>query len=126
MEKVILIVEDDEASFLFLDSVLKRTSAKVIHAYNGQDSLDILTRQDVTVVLMDLKMPGMDGYEATRIIKSIYKNLPVIATTAYAMYGDEQRAIKAGCDGYLTKPLKKELLLKMLEEYGITTISTNR
>jgi CheY-like chemotaxis protein len=67
--------------------------------------------------LMDIKMPGMDGFEATRQIKIIDKNVPVIAITAYAMSGDEERIITAGFDGYLSKPLNKKSLLKKMEEF---------
>jgi CheY-like chemotaxis protein len=119
MEQIILIVEDDEASYLYLESILRRSSLKVLHALNGLEALDICLSHDIAIVLMDMKMPGMDGFEATRRIKSIKKDLPIIAITAYAMSGDEQRVKDAGCDGYLTKPMKKELLIHQLGEYNI-------
>jgi two-component system cell cycle response regulator DivK len=121
-KQVVLIVEDDEASYLYLESILKKTTAVVVHAVNGQHALDLCLSEKFAVVLMDLKMPGMDGFEATRRIKSLKADLPIIAITAYAMSGDEQRAINAGCDDYLAKPLKKEQLFKKLEFYGIWTI----
>jgi CheY-like chemotaxis protein len=122
MEPRILIVEDDEASFLYLESVLKRTTALVTHVSNGEDAVDICRVQALSAVLMDLKMPGMDGFEATRIIRSFNASLPIIAITAYAMNGDEQRALDAGCNAYLSKPLKKERLFEKLESNGINLI----
>ncbi len=118
--KVILIVEDDDASFLYLESILRRTNSIILHAFDGTEALKLCQSPEISLVLMDLKMPVMDGFEATRRIKAIKPSLLVIAITAYAMNGDEQRALNAGCDDYLTKPLKKELLLNKLEFYGIT------
>ena len=121
-EPVILIAEDDEASYLYLESILRRTSAIVLHALDGREALDFCNSRDITLVLMDLKMPVMNGFEATRRIKSFKPDLPIIAITAYAMSGDEQRAIDAGCDDYLAKPLKKEDFLKKLQAYDIKVI----
>ena len=70
------------------------------------------------MVLMDLKMPVMDGVEATKRIKSFCPHLPVIAVTAYALSGDEKRALDAGCDDYVAKPFEKELLLKKMRKFG--------
>lgn len=119
-EPTILIVEDDEASYLYLESVFKKTTAQVILARNGLQALENCQKHKISVVLMDLKMPGMDGFEATRQIKALYPDLPIIAITAYAMSGDDKRALGAGCDYYLAKPLKKELLFNKLELCGIT------
>lgn len=119
---VILIVEDDEPSFLYLESVLRNVPASLVHAVNGKEAVDICkANEDVSIVLMDLKMPVMDGLDATRFIKEIRKDLPVIAITAYAYSGDQRAVMVAGCDDYLTKPLKKELLYLKLESYGIKT-----
>jgi two-component system, cell cycle response regulator DivK len=119
MEDVILMVEDDEASSFYLRLLLKNTPVRVLLVGNGEDAVDFCEKQDISIVLMDIKMPGIDGYEATRRIKSIKAELPVIAITAYAMAGDEQKARDAGCDDYLTKPLMKEQLFNKLEEFGI-------
>lgn len=113
------MVEDDEASSFYLRTLLKNTPAQVLLAGNGEDAVDFCEKLDISIVLMDIKMPGIDGYEATRRIKSFKAELPVIAITAYAMAGDEQKARAAGCDDYLTKPLKKDLLFNKLEEFGI-------
>lgn len=119
---VVLVVEDDDVSYFFMESVLKKTSAKVFHAVNGLEAIDICKNNQISVVLMDLKMPVMDGFEATRNIKALMSELPVIAVTAYAFSGDEKLARDAGCDGYIAKPFKKEILLKKLEIYGITKV----
>lgn len=122
LRPIILVVEDDEASFLYLESILRRTNAKTLTAQNGYEAVEICTNTAVTIVLMDLKMPGMDGFEATKRIKALKPGLPVMAITAFAMSGDEKRAIDAGCDDYLTKPLKKDTLLDKLEQYGVMRI----
>jgi PAS domain S-box-containing protein len=115
----ILVAEDDETNFYYLKALLKQnTSAEVIHASNGKEALEIfLQYPDIGLILMDIKMPVMDGLEATRHIKAINRNIPVIAITAYAMAGDEARITDAGCDYYLTKPINKKLLLDKMAEY---------
>jgi CheY-like chemotaxis protein len=114
-----LVAEDDEANFFYLNALLKQnTSAEIIHASNGKEAVDkFMKNSDIGLILMDIKMPVMDGLEATRQIKAIKRDVPVIAITAYAMAGDENIAIEAGCDGYLTKPINKKLLLEKIVEY---------
>ena len=73
----------------------------------------------ISLVLMDLKMPVMDGFEATKEIKLFRPDLPVIAITAYALSGDENRALEAGCDDYIAKPFEREILLYKLKKYGL-------
>jgi PAS domain S-box-containing protein len=115
----ILIAEDDETNFFFLKAILSReTSATVIHAINGMKAVELFkANQDIILVLMDMKMPEIDGFEATRQIKSINMEVPVIAITAYAMSGDEEKVRAAGCDGYLSKPLRKKSLLDKINEF---------
>jgi two-component system, cell cycle response regulator DivK len=74
---------------------------------------------DINLVLMDLKLPVMSGFEATRQIKSMRKDLPVIAITAFAMSGDESKALEAGCDDYIAKPVSKEILFSKIEKLGV-------
>jgi two-component system, cell cycle response regulator DivK len=116
----ILIVEDDDPSYLYLESLLRQIPVDSLRAVNGKEAVSFCSdNQDIDLVLMDLKMPVMDGLDATRRIKSIRRTLPIIAITAYAFTGDEKVAMDAGCDEYLTKPVKKELLFKKLGEHGI-------
>jgi CheY-like chemotaxis protein len=90
----------------------------VIHASNGKEAIELFkTTPGIQLILMDIKMPVMDGLEATRQIKAINRNVPVIAITAYAMAGDESRILDAGCDHYLVKPVNKKLLLEKMAKY---------
>ena len=115
----ILVAEDDEVNFFYLKALLKQnTSAEIIHASNGKEAIEKFQQNpDIGLMLMDIKMPVMDGLEATRQIKAINRDVPVIAITAYAMAGDENIALEAGCDGYLTKPINKKLLLEKMAEF---------
>jgi PAS domain S-box-containing protein len=115
----ILIAEDDEINFFYLKTLLaQNTKSDVIRALNGKDAIEkFLQNPDIGLILMDIKMPVMDGLEATRHIKAINPNIPVIAITAYAMAGDEARIEDAGCDYYLTKPINKKLLFEKMAEY---------
>ncbi len=110
---LILIAEDEDSNFIVLNMLLtKRLSAKVIRASNGEEAVRLCAEQpDIQLVLMDIKMPVMDGYEATQLIKQNRPDLPVIAITAYGLTGDEHKAISAGCDDYLPKPIQIQLLL---------------
>jgi CheY-like chemotaxis protein len=116
---LILIAEDDEINFYYLNALLTReTGASILHAANGREAIDLFkANRDINLILMDIKMPEIDGFEATRQIKLIDKNVPVIAITAYAMSGDEERIVSAGCDGYLSKPINRKSLLEKVAEF---------
>ncbi len=117
---VILVVEDDESNKLFVEALLGRIPIPFLVAVNGKDAVDLCHQHpEISLVLMDIKMPVMDGLEATRIIKSFRKQLPIIALTAFAMGGDEKKAFEAGCDDYLSKPLDKEALFEKLTKFRV-------
>jgi PAS domain S-box-containing protein len=120
-ESLILIAEDDETNFYYLNALLIReTGAKIIHASNGGEAVDLFkATPGINLILMDIKMPLMDGFEATRQIKLVNPSIPIIAITAYAMSGDEDRIIAAGCDGYLSKPINKTSLLEKIAEFVV-------
>ena len=112
---VILIVENDESNSKFLTTIMGNTSFKYLLAFNGREAIELCrTHPEISLILMDIKMPVMDGLEATRQIKEFRKNLPIIGITAYAMTGDKEKAIEAGCDDYLTKPVKSDKLLSVI------------
>jgi CheY-like chemotaxis protein/anti-sigma regulatory factor (Ser/Thr protein kinase) len=114
----ILIAEDDETNFYYLNALITReTGAKILHASNGKEAIELFNANpDIKLILMDIKMPVIDGFEATRQIKLISPNIHIIAITAYAMSGDEERIMAAGCDGYLSKPINKKSLLDKIAE----------
>jgi PAS domain S-box-containing protein len=118
---LILVAEDDETNFYYLNALLtKETGARVLHAANGREAIDLFkANRDISLILMDIKMPEIDGFEDTRQIKQIDRNVHIIAITAYAMSGDEDRIIAAGCDGYISKPLNKKSLFEKIREFII-------
>jgi CheY-like chemotaxis protein len=116
--KNILVVEDDESSALLLETYLKETGASISFTTLGNKAVDYVRQHPETdLVLMDINLPDKDGFTATREIKSFASNVVVIAQTAYAFSTDQQEAIKAGCDAYLTKPLNMSLLLDKMNGY---------
>ncbi len=116
--KTILIVEDEESNFQFLNEVLKKTGARLLHAIDGMETIQIF-RDDPTIdlILMDIQIPSINGYEVTREIKKINSKIPVIAQTAYAMAGEREKSVDAGCDDYLAKPIKIHELMIVLKKY---------
>ena len=111
----LLIVEDDDISSEFLTSILNNHFKKISLAKNGLEAIDYCkNNSQIDLVLMDIKMPKLGGYEATREIRKFNKDLPIIAQTAYAMSGDREKAIAAGCTDYISKPIDKTLLLEMI------------
>jgi CheY-like chemotaxis protein len=114
----ILIAEDVESNFLYLKAVLSKLNAVVYWAKNGIEAVDICNSNgNIDLVLMDLQMPDMNGYEATEILKKKFPQMPIVAQTAFAMSDDREKAIEAGCDDYLAKPIKSRDLLSMVEQY---------
>jgi signal transduction histidine kinase len=114
--KTILIVEDENSNYKYLEALLK-DRAKLIWVTNGFDAIQACSESAIDLTLMDIKLPKMDGFEATRRIKEIKPTLPVIALTAYAMRDDKEESIKAGCDNYISKPFKIEHLFSIIESY---------
>lgn len=114
----ILIAEDVESNFLYLKAVLSKLNAVIYWAKNGIEAVDICTKvKNIDLVLMDLQMPEMNGYEATEILKKKFPKIPIVAQTAFAMSDDREKAIDAGCDDYLAKPIKSKDLLSMVEQF---------
>jgi PAS domain S-box-containing protein len=110
----VLIVEDDEINYRFLEIVILRTKARVLRALTGKEAIDISLQQDVSLVLMDIQIPVIDGYIATREIKKVKPSLPIIAQTAHALAEEKSRCLESGADEYLSKPInRRDLLAKM-------------
>jgi len=116
--KTILITEDNPSSYLLLKTILGKTNAHILHSSNGKEAVELCkSNPDINAVLMDIQLPVMNGYDATRKIKLNRKDLPVIAQTAHALVEDEVKSKKAGCDDYLVKPIQREKLFAVLSKY---------
>ena len=117
-DKVILIAEDVATNYILLQKFLRKTGAHLIWAKNGQEAVDeCRNNQNIDLVLMDIRMPVMNGIDATKQIKLINRDLPVIAQTAYAMDGDGERSRQAGCDDYISKPIILNDFMEIIEKY---------
>ena len=116
--KSILIAEDEIVNYMFLEVLFEETGAVLIHAGDGLQAIDaVKTNPDINIVLMDIKMPNINGLDATKQIKAIRPQLPVIAQTAYAMQDDEYKALQAGCNDYISKPIDANKLIGLMKKY---------
>jgi len=116
--KTILIAEDEIVNYMFLEVLFEETGAILLHAADGQQAIDsVKANPDIHIVLMDIKMPNINGLDATRQIKAIRPQLPVIAQTAYAMQDDEYKALQAGCNDYISKPIDANKLINLMKKY---------
>ncbi len=115
---VVLVVEDELFNYLFAEQVLKTRGYQVLHSETGREAIEFISLYpDISIVIMDIRLPDITGYEATRKIKQIRPGLPVLALTAMALSGDRESALEAGCDDYLKKPISKESLLESVSYF---------
>jgi two-component system cell cycle response regulator DivK len=119
MTKRILVVEDQEDNRQILRDLLGNAGYELVEAENGEEAIAAVARQRPDLILMDIQLPVMDGYEATRRIRANLdlKSIPIIAVTSYALTGDENKALAAGCDGYVSKPYSPRDLLAKVRTY---------
>jgi len=115
--KTILIAEDEVSNFRYLEMVLNKTKANIVWAKDGIEAINLCKEHEPDLILMDIKMPNMDGLEATRKIKKTHPEIPIVAQTAYAMENDERMSLEAGCNSYLSKPIKANKLLEVLSTF---------
>lgn len=116
--KKILIVEDDFSSRLYLNKLIEKTGAIILNAANGSDAVTIVTKTiDIDLILMDIQMPLMDGYESTKKIRELGRKVIIIAQTAYGLPGDREEVITSGFDDYIIKPINAEKLIEKLYSY---------
>ncbi len=114
-KKSLLIVEDEIDSFTLLERFLQKTKIKIHYAQNGREAVEMVDKlKKIDLIMMDIQMPEMNGLEATRIIKSTKKEIPIIAQTAFALPGEKQKCKEAGCDAYITKPINKVKLINLM------------
>ena len=113
--RTILIVEDVEMNYIYLKRALEKTKAKILHAKTGGEAISICANNmEIDLVLMDLHLPGISGYDATKEIKKSRSDITVIAQTAFVFSGEKQKCLDVGCDDYIAKPIRgDELIFKI-------------
>jgi two-component system cell cycle response regulator DivK len=119
MEKVILIIEDEPRNIKIVHDLLLANNYTPLEATDGRQGVELARAYQPALILMDIQMPGLDGLAATRILKADpeTQRIPVIALTAYAMPGDADQILQAGCDSYITKPFHIQALLSQVAKY---------
>lgn len=116
--KTILIVDDEEFNFILIQEMLDEFGYNILKAENGLKAVELCEQIDaIELVLMDIKMPIMDGYTSTKKIKEIRPNLPIIAQTAHALSGDRELALSKGCDEYISKPINRARLIELVDYF---------
>ncbi|MFW5645206.1 MAG: response regulator [Bacteroidota bacterium] len=114
--KTFLIVEDDPISAEFLKEVFEEKNVTLIFSKSGEEAIDIVEKNtNISLILMDIRLPGQDGHETVKIIKKINNEVQIIAQTAYAMKEDYDKAIRSGCDDYISKPIRPSVLLEKVK-----------
>lgn len=116
--KNILIVEDNETSNIYFEAALRKTGAILLWAKNGVEAVELVKQNpQINLILMDINMPKMDGIEATRIIKESYPKIIIVVQTAFILSGEERMCQEAGCDEFITKPIRLRYLLDTINRY---------
>ena len=119
MSRRILVVEDHEENRRIMRDLLTAAGYEMIEALTGEEGIVLAERERPDLILMDIQLPGLDGYETTRRIKAqpALRAIPIIAVTSYALSGDDVKALEAGCDAYVTKPFSPRALLAKMREF---------
>jgi two-component system, cell cycle response regulator DivK len=117
--KRILVVEDNEDNMYLCRRILEHNSYEVIHASNGEEAIELILEEKPDLILMDIQLPGMDGLDTTKEIRKskIDGKIPIVALTSYAMSGDREKSLEAGCTGYIEKPIDPETFITEIEKY---------
>ena len=117
--KRILVIEDNETNMYLIGFILRKNGHEVIEARTGEEGLELAIKDKPDLVLMDIQLPGIDGLEATRRIRESEEDseVPIIALTSYAMTGDREKSLAAGCTGYIEKPINPDNFISEIEKY---------
>jgi CheY-like chemotaxis protein len=114
----VLIVEDEDFNFNYLEELLQRKNIEYIRAKTGREALSMFkSNPNIDMILMDIRLPEMDGFKVTQEIRKTNAKIPIIAQTAYALPGDKQKAIDAGCNDYISKPIIEERFNSLIDKY---------
>jgi CheY-like chemotaxis protein len=119
MKAKILVIEDNEQNMYLVTFILEKNDYQVIQANNGLDGISIAIRQKPDLILLDIQLPVMDGYSVARELRKneVLVKTPIIAVTSYAMSGDREHALEAGCTGYIEKPINPETFITQIEQF---------
>ena len=117
--ETILVIEDNELNMKLVRSLLKMGNYDVIEAIDAEKGMQLARKNHPDLILMDIQLPGMDGLSATKILKAdpSLREIPIVALTSHAMEGDDKRALSAGCDGYIAKPIDTKTFLTTIGQY---------
>ncbi len=117
-QKSVLIAEDEDSNYKYLEIVLRHTGIRIFRARNGHEVLSLYQEHPgMDLILMDIKMPELDGLETTRQIRQVDQQIPIVALTAYAMSDDRDISLQAGCNDYIAKPVRKSRIISVLKQY---------
>ena len=117
--KRILVVEDNEKNMYLVSFILKKNGYEVIEARSGEEGIELAAKKKPDLVLMDVQLPGIDGLEATKRLRESEADskVPIVALTSYSMVGDKEKALSAGCTGYIEKPIDPDTFMGEIEKY---------
>jgi len=117
-DRTILIAEDEDSNFKYLEIALRKSGVNILRAKNGNEAIQLVKdHTEIDLILMDIKMPEKNGLEATREIKQMKNDIPIIALTAYAMANDKEMSLEAGCDDYISKPVRRNRIYSVLSNF---------
>jgi CheY-like chemotaxis protein len=119
MSEKILVIEDNEQNMYLTTFILQAHGHEVLQAWDGQEGIEIASKSVPALIVLDIQLPGMDGYEVAKSLKADphLAEIPIVAVTSYAMAGDRERILDAGCNGYIEKPINPETFMNQIEKY---------
>ena len=119
MKSKILVIEDNEQNMYLITFILEKHGYEVVQAWDGRLGIELALASDPDLIILDIQLPEMDGYSVAQQLKANprFRALPIVAVTSYAMAGDRERVLRAGCTGYIEKPINPEMFMSQIEEF---------
>ncbi|MDQ7825748.1 MAG: response regulator [Candidatus Eremiobacteraeota bacterium] len=119
MKKKVLVIEDNEQNLYLVTFILEKSGYEVVQARDGNEGIRLASQVIPDMILLDIQLPGMDGYEVAQALRAdpALAEIPIVAVTSYAMVGDRERALEAGCSGYVEKPINPDTFIADIEKY---------
>ncbi|CAB1078979.1 FOG: CheY-like receiver [Olavius algarvensis Delta 1 endosymbiont] len=119
MKSKILVIEDNEQNMYLITFILEKHGYEVVQAQDGRLGIELALASDPDLIILDIQLPEMDGYSVAQQLKANprFRTLPIVAVTSYAMAGDRERVLRAGCTGYIEKPINPEMFMSQIEKF---------